>query len=842
MLSTKNKRIGLVFFLLSIVLAIGANPVWGIKFQTGKGKFDILVVIPGDEPENKALLTKIETEMKAASKYLYHATGQQHQFGTVTILIPEKWSDDLSYKAVKDEVESAADIVCGSKISNGSYAVGGKGGRIYIDPKQMLGQGRVVIHEFGHAVYGLGDEYCNYQFRIVFAIPPWKWYQVFKDGDNWIKCTKAVSFETNKTEAADGDYQVTVSNSNGEPASIMWSQWEPSIVDFCWIDNHNYLVNSDQNKKHDFTSCKGVMNGQYEYKAVGGKTYPEKAPIIRKVKGGGLYRVCLVIDHSGSMSGSPLASAKSAAMKLVQDAEDDNYIGVVQFDQAAQVVNPLTKITASAKAGIQSAIGGIQPGGSTSIGAGLQLGKTVVESNAAAGYRNVIVVLTDGAENTAPWIADVAPSIIAANIRVYAIALGNVGSTIQSLQSLCAATGGTCQSALDWTQIAQIYNQIQSDLNAKSVILANTRADVAAGQTITKSIVVDSSATSELKFSIDSSESGDLDFTLTNPSGLKLYPTYRGFVAGTGYKIFAIAQKDIRAGIWVMTVKNGGGSKAVVTMSAKVNSPFRVRASVANDQVAFPNPIRIRAAADRNGLTVTGLTVQAEVTTPLGAVKSLALHDDGMNGDFMPGDGSYEALFSEYDANGNYSITVTFNNNDNAAALGPLFTDAGPDGGSASAQTALGENMQRQVNAPSVTVDGYSFGAKVPPGKIDTLTLDSMKLLGTVIFNNTLVPRYLVVLQWAAPGDSGYFGKAAGYEMRYGPKPLSAEDFESAAKVTKVPTPSEAGTLQQVKLINLSVGTTYYFAIRAVDSAGNAGPVSNSVVVRLPSLKKSARR
>jgi uncharacterized protein YegL len=551
----------------------------------------------------------------------------------------------------------------------------------------------------------------------------------------------------------------------------------------------------------------------------------------------GLYRVCLVIDHSGSMDGSPLSSAKSAAMKLVQDAEDDNFIGVVQFADTTRVVSSLTKITAAAKAGIQSAINGIQSGGGTSIGGGLQLGKTVVESHTGPGYRNVIVVLTDGEENTAPWIADVAPAIIAAKIRVYGIVLGNVGATIQSLRSLCTATGGTCQTALDWTQIAQIYNQIQSDLNPSGVILTNTLANINAGETAARNVVVDSSATSGVNFSIDSSASAALDFSLTDPSGRTLNAAYPGYVAGSGYIIFAIAQGDIRTGTWVMTAKNNSGSEAVVTMSAKINSAFRAWVTVANAQVGYPDPIWIKAGADRNGITVPGLKVRAEVTTPLGTLKSLILHDDGVNGDIRPGDGSYEGMFYEYDTDGDYSITVTYNNDDNNATLGPAFTDPGPKGPEAATRPPLGENMQRQMNAPSVTITGYT-GEKVPPGKIDSLNVERLDLLGTVIFNKTLVPRYLVVLQWAAPGNSGYVGKATSYEMRYGSTRLTEENFESAKTVSSVPVPDDAGTFQQVELMNLSAGATYYFAIRAVDEAGNAGPVSNSVLVQLPSLKK----
>lgn len=46
-----------------------------------------------------------------------------------------------------------------------------------------------------------------------------------------------------------------------------------------------------------------------------------------------------------------------------------------------------------------------------------------------------------------------------------------------------------------------------------------------------------------------------------------------------------------------------------------------------------------------------------------------------------------------------------------------------------------------------------------------------------------------VVLEWTATGNDGYVGTAAGYDLRYSTNPITEDNFESAVRVTSVPTP-----------------------------------------------------
>jgi len=88
-----------------------------------------------------------------------------------------------------------------------------------------------------------------------------------------------------------------------------------------------------------------------------------------------------------------------------------------------------------------------------------------------------------------------------------------------------------------------------------------------------------------------------------------------------------------------------------------------------------------------------------------------------------------------------------------------------------------------------------------------------------------------IILEWTAPGEDGMEGKAKVYDIRYAQDPLTQENWESAQMVSMVPRPSEAGMIETVTVTGLYPNTLYYFSVVAVDSSGNASPLSNVVDV-----------
>ena len=86
-----------------------------------------------------------------------------------------------------------------------------------------------------------------------------------------------------------------------------------------------------------------------------------------------------------------------------------------------------------------------------------------------------------------------------------------------------------------------------------------------------------------------------------------------------------------------------------------------------------------------------------------------------------------------------------------------------------------------------------------------------------------------VTLQWTAPGDDGSIGTATIYHMKMSMSPITTSNWASGFDVPGLPVPMISGTRQAVVVRGLTAGTTYYFAIRAEDDAGNLASISNVV-------------
>jgi phosphodiesterase/alkaline phosphatase D-like protein len=81
-------------------------------------------------------------------------------------------------------------------------------------------------------------------------------------------------------------------------------------------------------------------------------------------------------------------------------------------------------------------------------------------------------------------------------------------------------------------------------------------------------------------------------------------------------------------------------------------------------------------------------------------------------------------------------------------------------------------------------------------------------------------------LAWRAPGDDGTTGRAARYQFRWSLDPMTEDSRSSADSVAGLPAPAEPGTWEAFDWTGREPGTTYYLALRAVDEAGNGGPLT----------------
>ncbi len=103
--------------------------------------------------------------------------------------------------------------------------------------------------------------------------------------------------------------------------------------------------------------------------------------------------LCLILDHSGSMSGEPLETVKQAAQSLVDRLQANDRLSVVVFDHAAKVL--VASQTAADTAKIKAQIARLEPQGGTAIDQGMKLGIEQL-ADQRQGKISQAFLLTDG--------------------------------------------------------------------------------------------------------------------------------------------------------------------------------------------------------------------------------------------------------------------------------------------------------------------------------------------------------------------------------------------------------------------------------------------------------------
>ncbi|MHB8146974.1 MAG: vWA domain-containing protein [Vulcanimicrobiaceae bacterium] len=178
----------------------------------------------------------------------------------------------------------------------------------------------------------------------------------------------------------------------------------------------------------------------------------------------------ICIDTSGSMQSTDVApdradAAKSAARAFIEQAAPGTHIGIISFATAASIVQPLTTDRAQAIGALADVP---YPNGATAIGDALRL---AAQALPPSGHR-VIVLITDGVNNTGTDPAVMAQWLGAHHIPVYTVGIGtNNGSIIpgtteqatideQALRAYANESGGAYARAGDAAQLEDVLARL----------------------------------------------------------------------------------------------------------------------------------------------------------------------------------------------------------------------------------------------------------------------------------------------------------------------------------------------------------------------------------------------
>jgi Mg-chelatase subunit ChlD len=205
--------------------------------------------------------------------------------------------------------------------------------------------------------------------------------------------------------------------------------------------------------------------------------------------------VCHVIDCSGSMDYyGYMEPVRERARQLVDMLRIDDLTGAVTCNRLAAPVYPLTAITGwPVKTAARAAIDALDTGGATSIGGGLKLAADEL-ATANPAHRQAVVLLSDGHEDTAPWVgggvADSPPAwyfgpdlteilpTVPPQVKIFTVSLG-VQSDEVLLQELARISGGVFHAIHGPSEIGQlheIYLHLQAMAGGEEVLACGNDA------------------------------------------------------------------------------------------------------------------------------------------------------------------------------------------------------------------------------------------------------------------------------------------------------------------------------------------------------------------------------
>ena len=451
------------------------------------GKFDLVVV--ANFPMTQTDVTEWRRSFEKASELFWDASEGQIQYGRIFVC-----DDSIGLDVAEMILHESGDP------SYGTFGEFGSPGKALHLMPYVKFQVLTQVHEMGHHVWALGDEYSGPQIPedIDTAVVPPDNKTIplvgsafgnnalagasailsfgstlerrFITGNSSTEVTVSPAFSQSPIDDDDGivRYQFAATcapagnnfcimeHSRGDAGELdedgTWTPAANPVTEYCTDSNHDPDGDTEQEvRNHD--SCWEFLleRSGFEDLSVPDPATPGPASgsdalewiVLEKQS-----RFSVVIDRSGSMAeDNKMADAQHGAVYWLEYcAVGTDLLSIVAYDD--QIEATLAQTEVSALGGVDpqtAAINALTPRGKTDIRDALFGARDQIESLPTRAAVQVVLLLTDGVHNSPSGSSalEAIPDLQEGGIRVYALGVGSEGEVDEpTLIGLASHTGG----------------------------------------------------------------------------------------------------------------------------------------------------------------------------------------------------------------------------------------------------------------------------------------------------------------------------------------------------------------------------------------------------------------
>jgi len=228
------------------------------------------------------------------------------------------------------------------------------------------------------------------------------------------------------------------------------------FIEFCKSDSgQREAAKRGFNANDTYAGEKLNMNGNELFAA---------QEVWKKNKDGGRPIIAVFIaDISGSMEGMPINELKVSLLNASKYISDDNYIGLVSFDDYVYIDLPIDKFDAKQKAYFSGAVKGLSAGGATATYNAVLLGLKMLKDKQAEvpNAKLMLFVLTDGEQNEGYNLNKVAPIVSGLKVPVHSI---GYNANLEELNRLSAINEASVVNASSDDVVYALRNMFRAQM------------------------------------------------------------------------------------------------------------------------------------------------------------------------------------------------------------------------------------------------------------------------------------------------------------------------------------------------------------------------------------------